>query len=251
MKGLMRFAQGGCGLLAVMAVLAGPAMAQMPPPPLENTITTQGQGEVHVKPDSLNVSLSVESRAATLDKARSDNSRKMQAVIQAVKALNIPNLTLETSGVNIYPVQGEYQRNQAPKIVGYQATNSLSVNVRRAGRDELAAYGSRIMDAALNAGANNVGGLNFYLDDLGSAQGQALQEAVRDARRNAEAMAQAAGVTLKGVSSIEGQPQFGGGYPRPVPMMSYKAAEAAEAPPTPVEAGETTVTSTVMVRYRF
>lgn len=226
------------------------AWAQVYSPP-ERTITTQGHGEIRVKPDSLNVAVSVESVAQTLDKARSDNNRKMQAVVSAVKALGIPGLKLETQGVQVYPVQSDVQNNRLPKVIGYRATNNLGVTVARSAPEHLADYAGRIMDAALNAGANNVGGLNFYLDDMVSAQTQALQAAMAAAKRNASTLAEAAGVTLSGVFSIEGSPQFGG-WPRPVPMYSMRAgAEKADVAQIPVETGETTVTGDVTVRYKF
>lgn len=233
----------------VLALAAGfsPVNAQV----VERTITTQGHGEVKVRPDSLSVSVSVESRNAQLAAARAENNRKIQAVINALKGLNIPNLKLETQNVQVYPMQSEYQRDKLPKIIGYQVTNSLNVTVTGAAPDSLGEQGTRIVDAALNAGANNVGGLGFFLNDMGTPRAQALELAVKDARRNADAMARAADVAISGVYTLEGYPQFGG-YPRPMPVYAMKA-EAASAPmaQTPIETGETTVISDVTARFKF
>jgi hypothetical protein len=111
--------------------------------------------------------------------------------------------------------------------------------------------GSRIVDTALNAGANNVGGLNFFLTEVAGPRAQALDLAVKDARHNADAMAKAADITLTGIYSMEGSPQFNN-YPRPMPMFAMKAAASAESmAQTPVETGETTITSDVTIRYKF
>jgi hypothetical protein len=226
-----------------------PVMAQDIPP---QTITTQGHGEVRVKPDSLSVQVTVESKAPTLAAARDENNRKMQSVIAALKGLNIQRMKLETQNFQVYPIHGEYQKDKLPKVIGYQATNSLNVSVTGAAPESLGDAGTRIVDTALNAGANNVGGLNFYLHDMSTARTQALQLAVQDARKNAEAMAKAADTTLNGLYSLEGSPQFGGFPPRPMAMYSMKAGGAdAEMARTPVETGETTVTSDVTARFKF
>jgi uncharacterized protein YggE len=211
----------GMTTLAVTAA-PGPVLAQPAP---QGTIITQGHGEVKVRPDSMSVGVTVESRNAQLAAARAENNRKTQAIINALRGLNIPNLKLETQSVQVYPIQGEAQRNQLPKVVGYQVTNSLNVTVTGATADMLGEYGSRIVDTALNAGANNVGGLNFYLTDMATPRAQAL--------------------------TLEGYPQFGG-YPRPVPMYSMKSGvAAAEMAQTPIETGETTITSDVTARFKF
>lgn len=233
-------------------ILGGAAQAQAheghEPP---NIITTQGHGEVKVRPDSLSVNVQVETKNEKLPLARSENNQKAQSIINALKALNIPNLKLETQGMNVYPIQ-DYQKDKLPKVVGYQVGNALMVTVTGASPELLGEYGSRIVDTALNSGANHVDGLNFFLNDPTPARNQALSLAVKDARRNAEVIAKAAEVNIMGVQGIEGSPQFGG-FIRPMPMYAMKArmaaAETDSAPP--VETGETTVTSDVTMRFRF
>lgn len=236
---------------AFILLSASPALACPPndgPPP--RLVTTQGHGEVKVRPDSLTVPVTVETRQPTLAEARAENNRKAQAVINALKALNIPGLKLETRSIFVYPIQDEPQRGRLPRVIGYQAGNSVEATVTGAPVGKLGEYGSRILDTALNAGANQTGGIRFFIADMAAARTQALELAVKDAQRNAEAMAKAANVTLNGVYSLEGTPQFGG---YPMPMMTMKAARSSDeaAVPVPVETGETTVTSDVTARFRF
>lgn len=236
--------------VSISAGTIGQALAHNGPDP--NVLTTSGHGEVKVRPDSLNLRATVETKNANLAQARSENNKKAQAIIAALKGLNIPNLKLETQGLNVYPVQDYQQKDKLPKVVGYQVNNGVNITVTGASPEALGDYGSRIVDTALNAGANNVGGLNFFLNDPAPARGQALEAAVKDARRNADVIARAADISITGVHSIEGTPQFGG-FPHPV-MYSMKAArgeaQAADSS-APVEVGETTVTSDVTVRYKF
>jgi len=235
----------GVGLI----LLPAQVMAQQAFPP-EGTVTTQGHGEVKTRPDSLSVSVTVETKTETLPAARSENNHRMQAIIAALKGLNIASLKLETQGVNVFPVQGETPKNKLPKIVGYQVINSLNVTVSRAPAESLGEAGSRIVDTALNAGATNVSGLNFFVDDMAAPRAKALELAVKDAQANAQAMAQAAQIHLTGVYNMEGSPQFGG-YPRPMYAMKAMARDTAEASPTPVETGEATITSDVTIRFKF
>lgn len=235
------------GSLAVSPVVSLSAFAQTLP---ERVITTQGHGEIKVRPDSLSVSINVETKNPALNAARAENNRKTQAIINALKALNIPGLKLETRNVSVNPLY-DYQNNKLPKLIGYQVSNSLSATVTKAPTESLGEIGGKIVDTALNAGANRVGGLNFYLDNMSEIRQQALEAAVRDAHANAEAMARAAGVGINGLHSLEGSPQFGS-FPRPVPMYAMKAAGVeADTASTPVEAGETTVTSDVTARFKF
>ncbi len=256
----MKSTRSTLGKLTLCALLSGTLLTTMMPVQVAdaqgleypaNTILTQGVGEVKVRPDSLSVSVSVESQADTLEQARRDNNQKMDLVQKAIRALEIPNLKMETRGYSVYPVHGEIQRNRLPRVVGYRVSNNLYVTVTKAQPDALGEYASQIVDISLNHGANQVGGLNFYLDDMTQARAQALKEAVADARQNAQALAQAAGVTITGVYSIEGTPAYGNG-PRPYAVMSMRAADMAESvPPVPIETGETTITSRVTVRYQF
>lgn len=236
------------GLALGMAVLPMQALAQQDFPP-PGIVTTQGHGEVKVRPDSLSVNVTVETKDTTLPAARAENNHRMQAIIASLKGLNLPGLKLETQGVNVYPIQGETPKNKLAKVVGYQVTNSLNVSVIGAATDSLGENGSRIVDTALNAGATNVSGLNFFLNDMSAPRAKALELAVKDAKGNAQAMAKAADIALTGVYNMEGAPQFGG-YPRPMYSMA-KMAGSVEASPTPVETGEATITSDVTVRFKF
>lgn len=222
---------------------------QVFPPP--GTVSTQGHGEVKVRPDSLSVNVLLQTKDTKLVDARNENNRKTQAIIAALKGLKIPNMKLETQGLNVHPINS-YEKGEMAKVVGYQVNNGVNVTVTGASPEMLSEYGSRIVDSSLNAGANNVSGLNFFLDDPAPARGEALALAVKDARRNADVMAKAADVTITGIHSMEGSPQFGG-FPQPVAMYSMKArGGAAEADASaPVEVGETTVTSDVTIRFKF
>lgn len=223
-------------------------------PPKFGTITTQGHGEVKVHPDSLSVSITASTQKPTLSEARSENNKKAQAIIKALKGLNMPSLMLESRNISVYPVYEQRERdNKLPKLIGYTVTHNLQAKVVKVTPEQLGEAGSKILDTALNAGATQAGGLDFFIEDMSLPRSQALELAVKDAKNNADAMARAGNVTLTGLMTLDGAPQFGG-FPRPVMMRANFKGAAAAAPEmadTPVEAGEVTVTSDVTAKFKF
>lgn len=218
----------------------------------ENTITVQGTGAVTARPDSFQVTVGVESRGNTVEAARNQNAQRMTAVINRIKALGIPNLVLQTTGFSVYPIREPQPKDRnggrmPDRIVGYEVRNQLNIKAEGADTDQLATAASRVVDTALAAGANIGGDIQFYLSRNSRAPMEALKLAVAQARQNAEAVAQAAGVRLTGVYTIEA-------YAQPIAMRSSmpmlaKGADMAET--TPFEPGESDVTANVTVRYDF
>jgi hypothetical protein len=205
-------------------------------------IVVHGAGAAHVRPDSLRVDLGVEVRAATLDQAREQAGRTAGKVIDAVRATGIANLTLETKVLQVNPIYAPHRADQPPSIVGFAASNHVLVTLREAPVAELGDRGSRLIDAAMTAGANSIGGLDFFLADPAAAQDEALSAAVLDAQHDAEIIARAAGVTLGALRGVE---TGSGGriVPRSVTLESAVS--------TPIEVEDLVVTSNVTARYAF
>jgi uncharacterized protein YggE len=209
----------------------------------QSVIVARGSGEVQVQPDSVHVDVGSEAQATTLDDARTQVSTAMTHVLDALRRLTgVPSLTLETRQIRFSPVYGPSRDSRPPAIVGYTASNHILVTAERAPAGELSAASARIVDAALNAGANNVGSVEFYLADSSTAEQQALTLAVQSAASDAQTMARAAGVTLGSPVSIE--EDSASRVPR---------AFALEAPvmATPVSIGDITISSNVTARYAF
>lgn len=236
--------------IAFGSVITTPALAQ-DANNLENLIVTQGRGEVTVAPDSLQLNLSVQTEDEDMMRARQKNNDKMNNIQRALKKLGINNMMLKTQNFSVYPVKSPYKKGELQKTIGYRVNNSLMVKVNRSTADSLSKEAARILDTGLNMGATQSGSISFYIDDKQAAQGEALKAAVEDARHNAEILAQATGVQVSGVYSIEGYPSFN--YrPYAVPMMARGASmDMAESSSTPIEAGDTEVTSQVTIRFKF
>jgi uncharacterized protein len=221
--------------------------------PPEHILFTQGHGDIKVPPDALAFSTTTEGTATTVAEAQKKAQLKMATIIAAIKtqekslALSKP-LKLQTQQVNVYPVYDE--KSKLRKIIGYKSNNSLRITATQ-NTGLLGEAGSKLMDAASKAGADNVGSLNFYVDDINTPKQKALAEAIANAKQNADVMAKGLGITLKGVQSAEGSPQYQLFEQRyraePMAMKVAGGADMDAAPP--VETGEVTVTCDVSVRY--
>jgi uncharacterized protein YggE len=232
--------------LTVATVLAAPLAAQQtqpqPPPP---QIVTTGEGEAQVTPDRARINISVETRARTAAAAAEENARIQQAVITRVRALGIPAERILTLGYRLEPeYQYDPQGGGRPRISGYVARNTIRADIWQMDRV------ARAIDAALGAGANSIGSLDFYSSREDEIRRQALTAAVRQARLDAEAMATAAGGRLGPLIEIQ---SGGSQFPPPMPYARGVAMDMAvsQAVETPISPGEQTFRTTVTARWQF
>ena len=192
-----------------------------------DSITVAGNGSVSATPTSAVLSFGVDSRAQTAKAALAANARDMRAVIAAVKGAGARDVgTLAVSLSQVLGPNGEQN--------GFAASNAVTAttDVGRAGS---------LIDAAVDAGANQVNGPGMSVADQGALYRKALKAAMDDARLSAETLAAAAGRSLgKVTSATEG----GGATPMP---FAEKAAAMDSG--TPVEAGTQEVTASVTVTY--
>lgn len=198
-------------------------------------LTVGGQGLSSAQPDLATISMGVSSRAATAAEAMTQNAEAQNKVIEALKAEGIEARDIQTSGLNLSPMLDYSKDGEAPRVTGYAAQNNVTVRVR-----DIAGLGA-VLDKLVASGANEIGGINFTREDMTEAEDAARSAAVQDARRRAEIMAEAAGMRLGPLLRLSDTPVES----QPVPMMRMMAAEAKGSAPTPVEAGELTVSANV------
>lgn len=203
-------------------------------------IAVTARGEIKVTPDRANIQISVQTRAATAAAAANENATKQAAVIAALRALGLTADQISTINYNVYPEQ-RYEPNKEPAIIGYNVTNTVSVDVRK-----LSQVGP-VIDAALSKGANMISSLQFYASNTDDARRTAIASAVQKARADADAAARAAGGSIGDLLEISI-----GAYsvPPPRPMMRVSAAMAEQAQ-TPINPGEQTLSVDVSTRWRF
>lgn len=231
----------GAALMASTALAATAASAQtVQQTPASSTIQmiqTQpslnlaASGEVRVAPDMATVTFGVVTEAPTAQAAMAQNAERMNAVSAALRRAGIAERDIQTSGLNLQ-AQYDYQENQPPKLRGYQASNRVTVRVM-----DLTKTGATV-DAVVAAGVNQIDGVAFGLKDPTTAENEARRLAVRALQAKAQLYAEALGVTLGGVRSLN----EGGGYTPQPPMPMYAMrAQSMAADSTPVSGGELSV----------
>jgi uncharacterized protein YggE len=234
----------GIALLVLCAAVVGNVTAQNEDCK-EKLIYVSGTGKVTTSPDQAIISLAVETENADVAVAQQENARKMDAVINALKAAGIAAEDLKTTNYNIIPVtEGTQNSFTSPKVTYYRVTNTLQVTLKDVTR------AGEIIDLAVSSGANRVDSLAFTLSDTKQQElrSQALTAAVAQARGDANAVAAAVGKTIVDVKEVN----VGGMY---VPVMyDYRyqtgaAEKVSSAVPTPVEVGSLDVTATVSITY--
>ena len=215
---------------ALLTACAPAAFAQSAAPSAmfaATTVTISAFGEAEAAPDMASLSLGVETAAPTAAQAMSDNAASMARVIAAIKAAGVKDRDLRTSSLSLAP-QYVYEQSRPARLTGYQASNQLAVTVR-----DLARLGP-IADAAVAAGATNVGQIDFSLADPLATQNSARVAAVKALEDKAALYAQAVGYHIvRLVNLTEGAASSPG--PRPFAMTAMRAGAPT---PTPVEAGE-------------
>lgn len=223
---------------AGLAVYCLPSLAADAMPP---RLTVTGSGESSAAPDMAILSLSVVREAASAREALSADNAAMAKVVDAMKQAGIADRDLQTSGLSIEPRRvfpDDKNPGKAPQIVGYTATNSLSVRVR-----DVASVGT-LLDRAVALGINSGGGIEFTNQHPEALLDTARRDAVRDALHKAQIMTDAAGIGLGRIVEMSDA----GTPARPMPLMREKFA-AADA--VPVQAGENTYRVEVTVTFEL
>lgn len=195
-------------------------------------ITVTGVGTTTSVPDEAAFTIGVQTEGSTAREALAANSEQMRRVIAAVRSAGVEKGDVKTQDVSVSPSYADEGR-----IDGYSARNSVLVTIH-----DLTKAGA-VLDAASNAGANEVYGPMLTRSDEDALQAKALRDAVANARKKAEALADAAGVSLGRVTAMtEG---FSGG-PQPYYDGAVRLEKAAAAP---IEPGTQDTQATVTVTF--
>jgi uncharacterized protein len=182
-------------------------------------------GEVTRVPDVAVITAGVISRSPSARDAIQDTSNRMSKVLSALKRAGIDDRDIQTSNVSLSP-EYRYPENSPPQLVGYTASNSVTVRFR-----DLRNSG-KILDALVAEGANQISGPNLVVDKPETALDEARARAITIARARAELYARNLGLRVVRVVAVN---ESGGYYaPPPAPPMLERAQMAS----TRIEPGE-------------
>ncbi len=209
------------------------------------TITVSAEGKTTVVPDLATFSFSVVSQGADPVKLQNDNNAKVNAAIEFVKARGVDAKDIKTSDYNLSPNYVWNQKTGKSSIDGYTLNQSVIVKVRDLSKVAV------LLGGLPSNGINQLGGVNFSVDDQDKFLNQAREEAFTKAKAKAIAMAKYSGARIGKVVTFN---ESNGGYPGPI----YYAKEAGlgmggpSMPPAPtIEPGSQEVTVTVNVVYEL
>lgn len=217
-----------------------------------NMITVSGKGEIFAKPDLALVNFSVVSEAKTVAQVLSENTKKMNVVIDSVKKLGVEEKDLKTTNFSIYP-RYEWQKEticisppcleRKRVLIGYEVRQTLETKIR-----EMVKIGE-IIQAATAAGANEVGNLQFTIDNKEELEKKARAEAIKEAKEKAKELASLLEVKLVRITSFS-ENRITPYYPAPY-FMEAKALGPTEGEVPQIETGENKIEISVSITYEI
>ncbi len=223
-------------LLAI--ALAAPVGLAETAPAQTGVLEVHGQAQISVVPDTVSLRLGANIDHKDEKEAYSRANAIMNGVLEALRALGVPENQMKTGALNI---TRQYDYSKSPYVLrGYTANVSLTVTLHDF--EQI----NTVIDTAVAKGANDVGGMQFSYADESAVYRQALCEAIQAARAKAEAMAGAAGVSLGGLLKMVEGGQMGYGY-----ATNYYAAPMETAKPdgAQVVAGEIQISANVDMTF--
>jgi uncharacterized protein YggE len=222
--------------VALSACSASVQLGQTQP----RTISVNGNAQVILTPDIAYVSIGVHSEATTAKESVAGNNTQTQAVINAIKAQGADAKDIQTTNFSVYQ-QEKYDASGKSLGTYFMTDNTVYVTMR-----DITKIGD-ILDAAIGAGANNIYGITFDVQNKDAATATGRDQAMADAQTQAEQLAKAAGATLGEVQSIS----YYSSAPTPIYYDNKVAAPAGMGggASVPISSGQLTLTVTVSVVY--
>ena len=224
-----------CALFLMSCSAAFAAPQQETPRP---TLSVDGQGTGTAAPDMATVTIGVTTQGKDAAKAQNDNAWVSNQIQAAVRGLGIAEKDIQTRNYSFYPNYST-DKDRCNEVTGYTVNNSVIVVVR-----DIKLTG-KVIDAALNNGANEINSLDFSASDTKAVRKVALLNAVQDARDKADIIAKGLGKRIVGIQNVSESTgyietrRFGGN------MLMAVAKDAA----TPIAPGSLSLTANVHIDF--
>ena len=231
----------GALLLAVLvSACGGPTTINQAAAPAVRTVSVSGSGQAFLEPDIAYIYLGVHTEKLTASEAVAENNTQTETMIQALRDFGIDAKDIRTTNFSIWPSDKYDPATGLPTgEKTYMVDNTVYVTVR-----ELDRLGD-LLDTVVTAGANTVNSIQFDVAEKDAALKDARAQAVKDAQSKAQELAEAAGLSLGEIHSIEFFDN------QPYPMFEGKGGGGRDvaASAVPIQPGQLTFTVTVSVSY--
>lgn len=230
------------GFTIAIAATGGAAQAAEVQISAQNPVVEiQVTESIRTAPDIANISGGVQSRAATASEAMKLNAAAMDKLVKALVAQGIKREDIQTAGINLN-AQYQYRENDTPLFTGYEVSNMVSVRLK-----DTARIGS-VLDAMVAAGATNLNGPWFGLENDAKVKEQARKRAFERAQAQANDYAKMTGYS--GVRVLQISEGVVGSGPVPMPVMRVEAMDAS-AGKTSVEPGQIEAGVSIAVTFEM
>jgi uncharacterized protein len=231
--------------LSVLLVLVLGACSTTPVTAVENpqqtphVINVTGNGQVYLIPDVAYINVGVHTVADTVSEALKANNTQATAVSSSLTELGVDVKDIQTSAFNVYPQQ-QYGPQGEVTSTTYAVDNTVYITVR-----DLSKLG-QILDVVIQNGANTINGIQFDVLDKSNALSDVRKQAVVDAHKQAQELADAAGVTLGDLVSINLTQSSA-----LTPVYGGKGGAMNTAAQTPISAGQLTLSMDASLVYEI
>ncbi len=208
--------------------------------PAIRTISANGNGKVYIVPDVAYIYVGVRVDADEVSDALNQNNLQAQAISEAVQALGVEAVDIQTASFNVYPMS-DYDMEGKISRKYFVVENTVYITVR-----DLSKLGV-LLDSVVRSGANTINSITFDILDKDKAMAEARDLAIAKAKTEAEAIAKAAGVKLGDLQSVGVYTSNGG-----MAIYDAKGGGSAQAmSQVPVAAGQVVITADANVTYEI
>ena len=221
-------------LIGVVTLGIGPAQAAEP----DRHVTVTGVGTINVVPDAVRFYPSVTALANKSSEALATASKTASAVRAALRNAGIATKDIKSSNLSVYP-EYNYTQDRGSVIVGYRATQSFTVVIRKAD------IAGKVVEDVVNAGNENVtiNGIVPFITKGSAAMEDARAAAVADARSRAASYAKLLGTSLGKVVYLQENSAPSYSFPR----LGMAKSEDGSTPQ--IDLGEEEVSVSITVRW--
>jgi uncharacterized protein YggE len=225
--------------LALLAILVS-ACAPAAGAPASRSLSVAGGGTAYLVPDIAYIYLGVHTETTSASEAVTANNAQTQRMIQALTDFGIDAKDIRTTNFSIYPFDKyDPQTNTPTGQKYYSVDNTVYVTIR-----DLTRLGD-LLDTVVSAGANTVNSIQFDVADKETVLKQAREDALKNAAKQAQELADAAGVQLGEIQTIA----FTDSQAYPLYDGRGGGGGGGEAASVPIQPGQLTFTVTVNVTY--
>ena len=215
-------------ILAAFLVLGSYTVLEFRP---TSTVTVSGEAKSEQKSQVATFNAGVMVVSDNKENAVSEVNTKMEAIVASVKEFGIDEKDVKTQNLSIY-------QQEQPRVGEWRVSTDISIKLREVDK------ANDLADLLTQSGATSVYGPSFTVDDTEEAEAGLVDQAIKNAREKAEAIAAASGGKLGKVMSVTEGTAGSGFYPIAERSMSGGGGAA-------LEPGSQTVSKTVTVVFEL